>query len=213
MMWYQTPFRGRHVSFPSHDTKDRKITYEMIERLHEAMAAGPHFLTTAELWVAYQRIRQDKVQKVKDPARLLAHACSTDLPTLPSATSSIAGGSGSLAHSPTKYPQPSPLIDVASSFISVAPTFNSVASTFISEASNSISGVLIFISVRTCFISVALTFISASSSFISVELTYISVAPTYTSGVTHSIDVVSNPISGASCFVSQSRYQGPKDHL
>jgi type I restriction enzyme R subunit len=55
------------------DYKDRKLTYEMIESLHDAMASGPFFLTTAELWVSYQRIRRDKVQKITDPARLLTN--------------------------------------------------------------------------------------------------------------------------------------------
>lgn len=53
--------------------KDRKITYAQIEELHNGLSEAPHFIMLAELWVAYQRIKQDKVRKIKDPARLLTN--------------------------------------------------------------------------------------------------------------------------------------------
>ena len=53
--------------------KERHLTYEKIEDLHKKLASEMPPLETANLWRAYQLLQKDKVQSVKDPAKLLTN--------------------------------------------------------------------------------------------------------------------------------------------
>ena len=53
--------------------KERHLTYEKIDDLHKKLAAEMPPLETANLWRAYQLLQKDKVQSVKDPAKLLTN--------------------------------------------------------------------------------------------------------------------------------------------
>lgn len=53
--------------------KERYLTYEKIEDLHKKLAAEMPPLETANLWRAYKLLQKDKVQDVKDPAKLLTN--------------------------------------------------------------------------------------------------------------------------------------------
>jgi type I restriction enzyme R subunit len=53
--------------------KERHLTYERIEDLHKKLASEMPPLETANLWRAYQLLQKDKVQNVKDPAKLLTN--------------------------------------------------------------------------------------------------------------------------------------------
>ena len=53
--------------------KERHLTYEKIEDLHKKLASEMPPLETANLWRAYKLIEKDKVQDVKDPAKLLTN--------------------------------------------------------------------------------------------------------------------------------------------
>ena len=53
--------------------KDRHLTYEKIEELHKKLAQEMPPLETANLWRAYTLLQKDKVQRVKDPAKLLTN--------------------------------------------------------------------------------------------------------------------------------------------
>ncbi len=52
---------------------ERHLTYEKIEDLHKKLAAEMPPLETANLWRAYKLLQKDKVQDVKDPAKLLTN--------------------------------------------------------------------------------------------------------------------------------------------
>lgn len=53
--------------------KDRHLTYEKIEDLHEKLVSEMPPLDTANLWRAYQFLKRDKVQNVKSPEKLLTN--------------------------------------------------------------------------------------------------------------------------------------------
>jgi len=53
--------------------KDRHLTYEKIDELHNKLISEMPPLETANLWSAYQLLQKDKVQQIKNPARLLTN--------------------------------------------------------------------------------------------------------------------------------------------
>lgn len=53
--------------------KERHLTYEKIEELHKKLAQEMPPLETANLWRAYKIIEKDRVQDVKNPAKLLTN--------------------------------------------------------------------------------------------------------------------------------------------
>lgn len=53
--------------------KDRHLTYEKIEDLHDKLVAEMPPLDTANLWRAYHFLKRDKVQNVKSPEKLLTN--------------------------------------------------------------------------------------------------------------------------------------------
>lgn len=53
--------------------KERHLTYEKIDDLHKKLVAEMPPLETANLWRAYQLLEKDKVQNVKNPAKLLTN--------------------------------------------------------------------------------------------------------------------------------------------
>lgn len=52
---------------------ERRLTYQAIRDLVEALERPPIHLTTAALWEAYARLEVDKVRRVTDPGRLLTN--------------------------------------------------------------------------------------------------------------------------------------------
>jgi type I restriction enzyme R subunit len=52
---------------------ERRLTYQAIRELVEALERPPIHLTTAMLWEAYARLEADKVRRVTDPGRLLTN--------------------------------------------------------------------------------------------------------------------------------------------
>ena len=53
--------------------KDRHLTYEKIDELHDKLISEMPPLETANLWRAYKLLQKDKVKEVKDPAKLLTN--------------------------------------------------------------------------------------------------------------------------------------------
>ncbi len=53
--------------------KERHLTYEKIEELHNKLSAQMPPLETVNLWRAYQLLQKDKVQNVKSPEKLLTN--------------------------------------------------------------------------------------------------------------------------------------------
>lgn len=53
--------------------KDRHLTYEKIDELHDKLISEMPPLETANLWRAYKLLQKDKVKEVKNPAKLLTN--------------------------------------------------------------------------------------------------------------------------------------------